>query len=693
MPLIPLSFTVQEWGLILSVLILLIGPGIIIRVAPRMRNLLRGQIALPMISHPKGCLNYVPPRPPNFVPRSQDLADVKLALLSPDDRSMAITGLQGMGGIGKSVLASEIARNDQVRKAFPDGVIWITLGQKPDLLNSQLQLIKSLGASQATITGVEDGKGRLSQLLKDKFCLIILDDVWKMEHLNAFYALGSNCRMLITTRILSIVRDLKAREYSLDVLNEEKSLELLFLWSGQEALTPEAKEVAEECGNLPLALAMVGAMAKDKPDRWGNILYRLKSADLEKITAEFPDYPYPNLMRAIEVSMEDLESDQRRSYLELELAAFPEDAIVPVKTLQVLWDMNEYDAQDFIDLLADRSLARLGGSTFSLHDLQHDYVVKRAGDLKALHNRFLDAYEKRCPKGWASGPNDGYFFQHLAYHLSQAGRIEDLNRLLLDFNWIRAKLQAVDLISLISDYDYMPDQDELRLIQGAIRLSAHVLSHDPMQLQSQLYGRLMGHRSQRIQALMEQILEVSSDPWLRPLTPSLIASGGPLIRTFQGHTNSVDAVTVTTDGRKAISGSQDNTLKVWDLETSEELRTLKGHTNWVSAVAVTSDGRKAVSGSDDKTLKVWDLETGEELRTLKGHTYWVSAVAVTPDGRKAISGSWDHTLKVWDLETGDVIATFAGEGPIIATAIGSNGLNIIAGESSGRVHFLKLEGI
>jgi hypothetical protein len=80
------------------------------------------------------------------------------------------------------------------------------------------------------------------------------------------------------------------------------------------------------------------------------------------------------------------------------------------------------------------------------------------------------------------------------------------------------------------------------------------------------------------------------------------------------------------------------------------LRDLKGHGNYVNAVAVTPDGRYAVSGSYDCTLKVWDIQTGNCLRDLKGHGNYVNAVAVTPDGRYAVSGSSDNTLKVWDLK-------------------------------------------
>ena len=60
-------------------------------------------------------------------------------------------------------------------------------------------------------------------------------------------------------------------------------------------------------------------------------------------------------------------------------------------------------------------------------------------------------------------------------------------------------------------------------------------------------------------------------------------------------------------------------------------------------MAVTPDGQRAVSASDDKTLKVWEVSSGRELRTLNGHSGWVNAVAVTPDGQRAVTASEDHT--------------------------------------------------
>ena len=120
-------------------------------------------------------------------------------------------------------------------------------------------------------------------------------------------------------------------------------------------------------------------------------------------------------------------------------------------------------------------------------------------------------------------------------------------------------------------------------------------------------------------------------------------------RTLEGHSGAVVAVALTGDGRRAVSASDDGTLKVWDLESGAELGTLAGHSRPVWSVALTGDGQRAVSASEDGTLKVWDLESGAELRTLKGHSGFVRSVALTGDGQRAVSASEDGTLKVWDL--------------------------------------------
>jgi WD40 repeat protein len=133
---------------------------------------------------------------------------------------------------------------------------------------------------------------------------------------------------------------------------------------------------------------------------------------------------------------------------------------------------------------------------------------------------------------------------------------------------------------------------------------------------------------------------------------------GCCIQTLEGY-NSILAVSLLPDGTRAVSGNWDKTVRVWDLETGCCVQTLAGHSECVDALSVTPDGRRAVSASRDGTLRVWDLETGQCIQTLKGHSSWL-AVSVTPDGRRAVSGSSDNTLRVWDLETGCCIQTLEG---------------------------------
>jgi WD40 repeat protein len=120
---------------------------------------------------------------------------------------------------------------------------------------------------------------------------------------------------------------------------------------------------------------------------------------------------------------------------------------------------------------------------------------------------------------------------------------------------------------------------------------------------------------------------------------------------------------------------------------------LSGHSSRVNAVAISADGKLALSGSADRTLKLWELDTGREVYALSGHSSRVNAVAISADGKLALSGSVDNTLKLWELDTGRVLATFTGESPFICCAFAPDGVTVVAGDTSGRVHFLRLEGI
>jgi WD40 repeat protein len=102
-------------------------------------------------------------------------------------------------------------------------------------------------------------------------------------------------------------------------------------------------------------------------------------------------------------------------------------------------------------------------------------------------------------------------------------------------------------------------------------------------------------------------------------------------------------VSFSPDGKRIVSGSLDNTLKVWDAQTGQETLTLEGHSSVVTSVSFSPDGKRIVSGNWDKTLKVWDAQTGQETLTLKGHSDNVNGVSFSPDGKRIVSGGGYRT--------------------------------------------------
>jgi serine/threonine protein kinase/WD40 repeat protein len=145
-----------------------------------------------------------------------------------------------------------------------------------------------------------------------------------------------------------------------------------------------------------------------------------------------------------------------------------------------------------------------------------------------------------------------------------------------------------------------------------------------------------------------------------------------LVREFPGHLRRVNAVAVSMDGLRALSGGQDRTVRLWDVATSAEQRRFY-HDGPVSAVALSADGRLALSGSSDRSVRLWDLSLEHEvgMRRLDGHTGPVFAVAFAPDGRTAVSGGADQTVHVWVIAAGNGRpdgSPLVHESPVVALA-------------------------
>ncbi len=633
-----------------------------------------------------------PPLPLHFVPRRHLLESLRRAIIQEkDQRTTPITAIRGMGGIGKTVLAQAICHDEAVQDAFPDGVMWVTIGKNPSnchLLEQIRELAKALGDSLEGYDTLYGSENQLRMTLKDKSVLIVLDDVWDPRHVKHFLGDAPRCRILLTTRSQEVIHGTDAEEFVAQAMDEEESMTLLARKSGLAVneLPREAAEIIARCGSLPLGLAMLGARARKGKNEWARIVRALKEGQMQKLGLQLSDYLYSDLFEATQVSVESLKPLQKARYQDL--AVFPPDVVIPMSVLQIFWDTEADDVDDTVEGWEEASLATRDETGITLHDLQLDYLHSRTPDLKRLHRKLISAYKCTLHGGWASGPDDGYYFAWLPYHLREAGEMEELHSLLLCPEWMRVKLRTGGVSSLVADYEFAGEDADLRLIQQTLQLSAHVLAKDQIQLAGQLFGRLKASASPSIQNLLSTIRSSQAAPWLEPVCSTLWVPGTLMLFTLAGHSLRVNAVVVSADGKLAVSASVDGTLKVWDLETGRLKRTLAGHAGSVDSVAITPDGRRTVSASDDTNLKVWDLETGSTVHTLSGHKNVVSAVSIFKDGQQEISASDDRTVKVWDLQAGTDIRTLAGHGGrISALAVSPDGKLAISASSD---HSLKV---
>ena len=146
-----------------------------------------------------------------------------------------------------------------------------------------------------------------------------------------------------------------------------------------------------------------------------------------------------------------------------------------------------------------------------------------------------------------------------------------------------------------------------------------------------------------------------------------------LLQTLTGHSHSVNSVAYSPDGQTLASGSNDNTIKLWNVNTGKLLQTLKSHSYSVNSVAYSPDSQTLASASGDNTIKLWNVKTGELLQTLKSHS--VNSVAYSPDGQILSSASGDKTIKLWNVKTGELLQTFTGH---------SNGVYSVAYSPDGQ---------
>lgn len=678
---------------------------------------------LPLARPPIG----VPIPPARLVERPGEYTRIRAGLLSANPKSGPRTvAAFGMAGAGKTVIASLIGHDPEIEKAYPDGTVWLSVGQHPDLPSLQTTLARLYGQANAAYADIAEGSAQLRALLADRAVLLIFDDVWEKRELDALMCFGKRSACLFTTRDEDLARSLGGNDSCVEVPNLEarQARELLAAWASTarnpltiEQLPRTAEAICAETGNVALAIALCGGMIRSEgstTESWDNVLNALRRADIQAIQLRWPPdaYHHSNLFSAIESSVNALSEEGQWRFSQL--GVFAGRGFVPPSAIQTLWGTTPYQTPRMVSELVGRSLVQRGeDGRIVLHDLLSDFarslLAASPGGIEAANLRLVEGYRGRCSSSvWPGGPNDGYFFENLAYHLAQAGLSDELGHLLLDFDWLTARLRSSDVVGLLSDFAHAPRPPSVEAIRSALRLSAPFLATDPARLSQQLMGRLVGSSHTDILHLQEGILARTPKPWLCPLTAALSPVTGPLEQVVESHQGEVEAIALSPDGSRIVSsgGYRDypghyparGTVRIWSLESGALEQVLKVGANGVHALVVTPDGKYVVEGGGHgsyaanegaivkDTLRIWDLESGRLERNLEGHRrWWVDALALTPDGKKVVSGG--DAVRVWDLATGSMERALVGDWGIRvnALAVTPDGKKVLSSGDAVRV--------
>lgn len=254
----------------------------------------------------------------------------------------------------------------------------------------------------------------------------------------------------------------------------------------------------------------------------------------------------------------------------------------------------------------------------------------------------------------------------LPYQQVHGQMVNDYLKLLTNLRFIEAKCGAGLIYDLMNDLNlslqtegFLPT-DKALIIQefdSWLKRQAHILNYWPdstfQQAANEPDGTVVQLKAD------EWLKEGYFGPWLKWVNRAQTLEGCLMI--LSEHTMSVKCCAFSPNGCLLLSGSEDTTLRLWDVETGRVNKILTGHSGTINACAFSCDGRFIVSASDDATLKIWNTESGMVIATLAGHTKPVRSCVFSPDGKRIVSSSVDGTVKGWDLKSGTIVMDLIDE--------------------------------
>lgn len=312
-----------------------------------------------------------PPPPSLIVGREEDLSALKENLGitgKPKAGVQILTAIKGWPGVGKTTIASALAHDPDIEKFFPDGVLWTSLGQEPNILSEMATWGRALGTEEILKTkSIEEAQNLLAGLLRNRRMLLIVDDVWKAEDAIPFKVGGPGCAILITTRLNAIANALAPvadNIYRLKVLKDEDAVELLRQLAPTvvKQYPSECLVLVQELEGLPLALQVAGRLLHteagygfgvsqliDELREGANLLESVAPADRTDLVTE----TIPTVATLLQKSLDHLDDKTKECYAYLGVFA-PKPATFDMDAMKFVWQME--DPKPVIKTLVDRGL-------------------------------------------------------------------------------------------------------------------------------------------------------------------------------------------------------------------------------------------------------------------------------------------------------------------------------------------------
>ncbi|HSD85355.1 MAG TPA: NB-ARC domain-containing protein, partial [Anaerolineae bacterium] len=338
--------------------------------------------ALPPETLATATSGLLPALPALVIGREDDLTEIKRRLGVGGGQPHSLTVIQGWPGVGKSTLAAALAHAPEVADQFPDGVLWASLGETPSVLSELLTWAEALHIDDPGHTRpIEEITTQLTAALRDKRVLLILDDVWQVEHALPFRVGGQACCLIMTSRLNDVAQALAPTAqdvYRLSVLSEDRSLELL------SKLTPEtvgdfpneARELVRDLEGLPLAVQVAGRLLHTEAQLgWGirDLLAELRDG-ARLLRAQPPSEvavvgrdTSPTIAALLKRSTAALDVETRQQFALLGLFV-PKPATFDLAAMAAAWDVS--DPRPAVRQLVNRGLLEpISGGRFQLHAL------------------------------------------------------------------------------------------------------------------------------------------------------------------------------------------------------------------------------------------------------------------------------------------------------------------------------------